>query len=69
MSRIASSVSAKGKSADEREWMPVEQCKRAQEFVERDGFILCVGRGEMRAGDEAGAQRDEEQYDTRAAVF
>ena len=50
-----------GQAADERERMPVEQRKRAQEFVEGDGFILGVGRGEVRAGHEAGAQRDEEQ--------
>ena len=38
--------------------MLVEKFEGAHKFVEGDGFILCVGNGELRAGDEAGAERE-----------
>jgi hypothetical protein len=33
----------------------VEQRESAEEFVERDGLIVSIGGGELRAGGEAGA--------------
>lgn len=39
----------------------VEKRESAEEFVERDGLIVSVGGGELRAGGEAGAQSKEKK--------
>lgn len=39
----------------------VEQRESAEEFVERDGLIVSIGGGELRAGGEAGAQCKEKK--------
>jgi hypothetical protein len=39
--------------------MAIDQREGANEFVPRDGFVVSVGDGEMRAGDEAGAKSQE----------
>ena len=46
-----------GQAGDESEWMFVEQSEGVYEFVEVDGLIFRVGRGEVSAGYEAGAKR------------
>ena len=52
---------SEGKSGSEGERVAVEEREGAQEFVPRDGFIVGVGDGEVRAGDEAGAKGEEEE--------
>ena len=39
--------------------MAIDQRERAKEFVPGDGFVVGVGNGEVRAGDEAGAKGQE----------
>jgi len=41
--------------------MLVEEFEGAHKFVEGDGFVLRVGDGELRAGDKAGAKREEKE--------
>jgi hypothetical protein len=48
-------------AGDERERAAIEQGESADEFVPGDGLILCVGCGEVRAGDETSTQREEKQ--------
>jgi len=48
-------------ATNQRDRLAIEQCKRADEFVPGDGLILCVGRGEVRARDETGTEREEKQ--------
>lgn len=47
----------------------VEQGESAEEFVERDGLIVSVGGGELRAGGEAGAQSKEKKPDGEEERF
>lgn len=60
---------SEGQAADERERMFVEQGECVQEFVKVDGFIFGVGGGEVRAGDEAGAEGEEEENDCEQESF
>ena len=41
--------------------MAIDQGERAEEFVPGDGFVVGVGNGEVGAGDEAGAKRQDKQ--------
>jgi len=52
---------SEGKSGSEGERMAVEEREGAEEFVPGDGFVVGVGDGEVRAGDEAGAKGEEEE--------
>ena len=62
-------MSAKGRPLSEREWMFVEEREGVKKFVEVDGFVFGVGGGEVRAGDETGAERDEEKHESRGEEF
>ena len=48
-----------GESSGEGERVTIGQREGANEFVPRDGFVVGVGDGEVRAGDEASAQRQQ----------
>jgi hypothetical protein len=50
-----------GEAGGEARGMLVEEFEGAHKFVEGDGLVLRVGDGELRAGDEAGAEREEEE--------
>ena len=52
---------SKRQACGEAEGVFVKKCERAEEFVEREGFILSVGSRELRASDEASAKREEEE--------
>jgi hypothetical protein len=41
--------------------LSINQSNGADKDVPRDGLILGIGCGEMRAGDEAGAEGEEEK--------
>jgi hypothetical protein len=51
----------KGEAGSEAKRVFVKESERAEEFVERERLILRIGRGELRAGDEAGTKREEEE--------
>jgi len=50
-----------GKAGEKGYGIFVEQRECAEEFVERDGLIVSIGGGELRAGGEAGAQCKEKK--------
>jgi hypothetical protein len=50
-----------GEAGGEGEGIFVEESERAEKFVGGEGLVLGVGGGELRAGDEAGAEREEEE--------
>src|SRR5216684_8502473 len=39
----------------------VKESERTEKFVEGEGLVLSIGSGELCAGDEAGAEGEEEQ--------
>ena len=43
--------------------MAIEERKGANELIERDGLIVRVGGGKLRAGGEASAEREKKQRD------
>jgi hypothetical protein len=51
----------KRQASSQRERLAIEQGESADEFVPRNGLVLCVGRGEVRAGDETSTERQEKQ--------
>ena len=48
---------SKRQACGEAERVFVKKSKRAEKFVEREGFVLGVGSRELCAGDETGAKR------------
>lgn len=46
-----------GQASEEAGGIFIEELKSAEEFVKGSGLIFCVGRGELRAGDETGTKR------------
>jgi hypothetical protein len=54
---------SEGQAADECYGMFVKERQRVYKFVEVDGFVFGVGGCEVGAGDEAGAEGDEEEKD------
>ena len=48
-----------GESGGEGERLAIDEREGMNEFVPGDGFVVGVGDGEMSAGDEAGAKRQE----------
>ena len=48
-------------SGGEAERVFVKKSERAEKFVGGEGLVLRVGGGELRAGDEAGAKREEKE--------
>ena len=52
---------SKRQACGEAEGVFVKKRERAEKFVEREGFVLSVGSGELCAGDEARAKREEEE--------
>ena len=52
---------SKRQACGEAERVFVKKSKRAEKFVEREGFVLSVGISELCPGDEAGAKREEEE--------
>ena len=49
--------------------MFVKQSESVEKLVERDGLILCVSDGKLRAGDEAGAKSEKKQYARKVQRF
>jgi hypothetical protein len=56
-------------ATDQCEWMFVEQRECVQKFIEVDGFIFSVSCREVRAGDEASAECDEEKQNREQKSF
>jgi hypothetical protein len=52
---------SKGQACGEAERVLVKKSKRAEKFVEGEGFVPSVGGGELCAGDEASAEGEDEQ--------
>jgi hypothetical protein len=52
---------SKWQACGEAERVLVKKSERAEKFVEREGLILRIGSSELRAGDEARAEGEEEQ--------
>ena len=52
---------SKRQACGEAERVLVKKSKRAEEFVEGEGFVPSVGGGELCAGDEASAEGENEQ--------
>jgi hypothetical protein len=48
-----------GESSGESERVTIGQRKGPDEFIPGDGFVVGIGDGEVRAGDEASAQRQQ----------
>ena len=51
----------KRQAGSQRERLAIEQGESADEFVPRNGLVLRVGCGEVRAGDETSTERQEKQ--------
>jgi hypothetical protein len=43
--------------------MAIEKCKGANELIDRDGLIVCVGGGKLRASGKASTQREKKERD------
>jgi hypothetical protein len=50
---------SEGESGGQGERVAIDEREGVNEFVPGDGFVVGVGDGEMRAGHEAGAKREE----------
>ena len=51
----------KRQAGSQRQRLAIEQGESADEFDPRNGLVLCVGCGEMRAGDETSTERQKKQ--------
>lgn len=51
----------KGQAGEKASRILVEKSEGAKEVIERDGLIVSVGDGELRAGGEASAERQEKE--------
>jgi len=49
------------KTGGEADRVFIEESERAKKFIRREGLVLRIGGGELCAGDEAGAQRQEKE--------
>jgi hypothetical protein len=59
----------KGKTGGKRSGMTVEKREAVPEFIERDGLILRVSRGELGAGGKARAEGEKKQNEREEQSF
>ena len=58
-----------GKSGGQGQRVAIDEREGVNEFVPGDGFVVRVGDGEVRAGDQAGAQGHEKQQASEKQRF
>jgi len=58
-----------GESGGQGQRVAIDEREGVNEFVPGDGFVVRIGDGEMRAGDQAGAQGQEKQQASKKQRF